>query len=353
MSSQYGREGEGAAPAPGARGAGLSAGRCRQDLVVMNPSTLAVRYAWRAAAAEPGAATLTEGRAPEVAVSAADFEATLTHSDTLLVDEVRSVLLDSMRTPAPPAPAPLSPSAAAPEPRRRQAGLSLKVDVGSLTVALPGGGAGGALAARLRAQRFALGVEWDAAGGCAVEGTLGAVDVADLFANEDIGRHPSLFSTDSADVDSLVAFRARYPPPRGARAPRGAGLVGSPGSPGEDDGGEELSEIKVFVNRPRITVLFSWIADLRTYLASFGSAGHAPARSPRASANRVWGETALDAAAAPASDPPPRRTRVAIELQHPVVVVPRSSVSAEAFVADLVPACPALLTASAWRPRGP
>ena len=35
-------------------------------------------------------------------------------------------------------------------------------------------------------------------------------------------------------------------------------------------------------------------------------------------------------------------TKIAIELQHPVVVVPRSSVSGEAFVVDLVSPLPYL-----------
>ncbi|KAJ1472421.1 hypothetical protein T484DRAFT_1840450, partial [Baffinella frigidus] len=305
-----------------------------EDSMVMNPSSLSVQYAWRlprppTAAPAGTAAEEEEELVPEVSVRAADFEATLTHADVLLIDEVRAVLTDSLRSPSPSPAASLAPSTGRRELQRPEdtgadgtlrgppsseeeeegglrgppsalqeppspvasgaRGLVLAVNIGSLTVVLPGGGAGGALAARVSAQRFAVNVKWGKGGGCEADGNLG---------------HPSLFTVHDQS-DSLVAFRARYPP---------AGrLAGTPMGDGEGN------EIKIFVNRPRITVLLSWIADLRAYLASFG---------PASGTSSEGGEDGRSKSASKA-------TKIAIELQHPVVVVPRSSVSGEAFVADL------------------
>lgn len=86
--------------------------------------------------------------------------------------------------------------------------------------------------------------------------------------------------------------------------------------PDEKGEEEEAARIKVVVNRPQITVVMRFIRELTVYLGSFQEA----ARS------ESFKET---------STPRGPLTRFDIDLMHPLLILPRSSRSCEAYVADL------------------
>ena len=152
-----------------------------------------------------------------------------------------------------------------------------------------------------------------------LRGTLGSLEVKDVSCAGNINKY-FLSATDRSSGDALVKFELQTPDPT---------TLTSCGAP---------SSIKVGINRPQMTLMVRFIAEIGHYFRSFAPSSDPPASdasntaSAAASLEPLSEEMDGDVGIAAPVRP---RSIIEIELQHPVLVFPRSSRSTDAWSTDL------------------
>jgi hypothetical protein len=162
----------------------------------------------------------------------------------------------------------------------------------------------------------------------AVVGTLGKLEISDTSAPASV--HPK-FMTVSEEADALVHVNVQ---------------LYDKTSVVRESTRENLWQVSIF--RPRITVLWRFVNDFLQYQRSFYSTStQGPATAPEMSSITTAESTSLPTKSAsslrttgnenavPAGGRQQRGTVVKISLEHPELILPRSSTCTDAFLADL------------------
>ena len=262
------------------------------DCDVMRPCDVGVSYSWCAAALRPAA----------FGVRATDVGLDLKHADILMGQVVAEKLAESLALAQSPAPA-----EARPESDAGRATLTFDMALSAMKVRLMSSEDDAAVM-EAEMHTVAYAGRRGEGGALASTGTLGDLSVRDLSCRQSL--HPDVVTVPES-AGALVEFGVSTHP------------RGSPGYPGHD------TAVRVRVNRPQIKLLLRFINEVSSYAASFSPAG------------RLDGSTALPPGPAGRAEErgagrgPPALVRLEVELDHPVLILPESSVSEGRLSMDL------------------